>query len=112
MVARTDDLDQARATMGRSLAWHGHLFAAGESEAAGDIVNAVLLSSTVGVSATAPRRSWRQHRHVGRPQQGRGAGQSGHSADDEGKLAEALATYEAVYRTFEAMGRSSRWQRC
>ena len=42
MVARTDDLDQTRAAMGRSLAWRDHLFVAGEYEAADDIVNAVI----------------------------------------------------------------------
>ena len=41
MVARTDDMAQARAAMDRSLAWHDHLFAAGEYEAAGEIVTAV-----------------------------------------------------------------------
>ena len=105
MVARTDDLDQAHAAMGRSLAWHGHLFAAGEYEAASEIVTAV----------------WQVLDRWGERDRAkallRGCIETVESANkavaqsnlatllaEEGKLAEALATYEAVYRTFEALG--------
>ncbi len=41
MVARTDDMAQARGAMARALDWQRHLFAAGEVDAAEEIVNAV-----------------------------------------------------------------------
>lgn len=41
MVARTDNMGQARGAMAQALAWQGHLFAAGEVDAADDIVTTV-----------------------------------------------------------------------
>ena len=87
--------------------WRGsdHLFAAGEYEPAGEIVTAVYDILDRWGSATAPRRCCR--RASPRWKACNKAVAQGNLATllmDEGKLAEALATYEAVYRTFEAMG--------
>ena len=96
-------------------AWHGtrHLFAAGEYEAAGEIVTAVW-----DVLARWGERDRAKALLRGSIETLEGFNKAvaqGNLATllkDEGKLAEALATYEAVYRTFEAAGRAgSRWRR-
>ena len=95
----------ARAAMGRSLAWHTHLFAAGEYEAASDIVTAVFY-----ILARWGERDRAKALLRGSIETLEGANKAvaqGNLATllkDEGKLAEALATCEEVYRMFEAAG--------
>jgi tetratricopeptide (TPR) repeat protein len=104
MVARTDDLAQARAAMARALAWQHHLFAAADYEPAGEIVTAVydILDR------------WGQRDRAKALLRGSIATLAGFSLAvaqgnlanllmDEGKLDEALATYDAVYATFAAL---------
>ena len=107
-MARTDDMAQARAAMGRSLAWHEHLFAAGEYEAADDIVNAVWL--VLARWGERDRAKALLRGSIETLEGGNKAVAQGNLATllmDEGKLAEALATYEAVYRTFEERRRQA-----
>jgi tetratricopeptide (TPR) repeat protein len=102
LVARTDDMAQARVAMGRALAWRGHLFAAGVYEPAGEIVTAVWLilarwsqrdrAKALLAESVATLETF-----------GRAVAQGNLAAllADEGRLAEALAIVEAVYHTFE-----------
>ncbi len=91
--------------MGRALAWRDHLFAAGAHDAADDIVTAVWLvlarwgqrdrAKALLAQSIATREGFTR------------AVAQGNLASllmQEGRLAEALATYGAVYRTFEAAG--------
>jgi tetratricopeptide (TPR) repeat protein len=105
MVHRTDDLAQARAAMARALEWQHHLFAAGAYEAAGGIVTAVCeILARWGERDRAKallRGSIETLEGFGKAvAQGNLAG----LLQEEGKLKEALATYQEVYRTFEAVG--------
>ena len=104
MVARTDDMAQARGAMARALEWQHHLFAATEYEPADDIVNAIWLVLA----------RWGQRDRAKALLRGSIATLEGFSLavaqgnlasllKDEGKLDEALATYEAVYATFAAL---------
>jgi tetratricopeptide (TPR) repeat protein len=105
MVARTDDLAQARAAMARALEWQHHLFEAGDYKAAGEIVTAVW-----GILARWGERDRAKTLLHGMIDTWEGFGKAVAQANlatllkDEGKLDEALATYQAVYRTFEALG--------
>jgi tetratricopeptide (TPR) repeat protein len=105
IVACTDDMAQARAAMGRSLAWQEHLFAAGEYEAAAEIVMAV--HRILARWGERDRAKALLRGSIETLESGNKAVAQGNLATllrEEGKLAEALATYEAVYRTFEAAG--------
>jgi tetratricopeptide (TPR) repeat protein len=105
MVARTDDLGQARGAMARALEWHYHLFAAGEYQAAAEIVMAVWL-----VLHRWGERDRAKALSRGSIQTLEGGNQAVARMNlatllmDEGKLDEALATYQDMYRTFETMG--------
>ena len=114
MVARTDDLAAARGAMARALAWQRHLFAAGAVDAAGEIVTAVWL-----VLARWGQRDQAKgllRRSIASRAGGNQAVAQGNLANllmEEGKLAEALATHEAVYATFAALdgpGRGTKQQ--
>jgi tetratricopeptide (TPR) repeat protein len=104
MVARTDDLAQARAAMARALEWQHHLFAAGDFEAAGEIVTAVY-----DILARWGERDRAKALLRGMTDTWEGFGKAVAQSNlatllqDEGKLDEALVTYQEVYRTFEAL---------
>ena len=101
---QTQDMDRARWAMERALAWQEHLFQAGRFDAAGDIVTAVCACWRAGGSATWPRRLLR--RSIETLEGTNRAVAQGNLAtmlQDEGRLAEALATYERVYETFAAL---------
>jgi tetratricopeptide (TPR) repeat protein len=105
MVARTDDLAQARAAMDRALEWQHHLFASGAFEAAGEIVIAVY--DILARWGERDRAKALLRGSIETLEGGNKAVAQGNLATlltDEGKLDEALATYQAVYRTFEALG--------
>lgn len=104
MVRRTDDMAQARGAMTRALEWQHHLFAAGEFESAGEIVTAVY-----DILAR-----WGQRDRAKALLRGSIATLEGFNLavaqgnlatllKDEGKLDEALAMHEELYRTFEAL---------
>ena len=104
MVARTDDMAQARGAMARALDWQRHLFAAGEVDAADEIVIAVYdILARWGERDRAKgllRRSIDSLDGFGK------AVAQGNLATlllDEGKLAEALAIYEELYETFAVL---------
>jgi tetratricopeptide (TPR) repeat protein len=105
MVRRTDDLAQAHGAMARALEWQHHLFQAGEYEAAEGIVTAV-----VEVLARWGERDRAKALLRGSIETLEGfrlAVAQGNLATmlmDEGKLDQALATHQEVYRTFEALG--------
>jgi tetratricopeptide (TPR) repeat protein len=105
LVARTDDMGQARAAMGRALEWQHHLFAAEAYEAAKDIEGAVW-----AVLARWGERDRAKALLRGSIETLEGfdrAVAQGNLATllkDEGKLGEALATYQEIYRAFEALG--------
>jgi tetratricopeptide (TPR) repeat protein len=104
-VARSDDLAKADAAMGHSLEWYGHLFAAGEYEAANEIVFAV-----ISVLARWGERDRAKALLRGSIETLEGfskAAAQGNLATllrEEGKLVEALATHEEIYRTFQEAG--------
>jgi tetratricopeptide (TPR) repeat protein len=105
MVRRTDDLAQAHGAMDRALEWQHHLFAAGAYEAAGEIVTAVY-----DILARWGERDRAKALLRGMIDTWEGFGKAvaqGNLATllkDEGKLDEALAIHEELYRTFEALG--------
>jgi tetratricopeptide (TPR) repeat protein len=104
-VARTDDLPAAQAAMARALEWQHHLFAAGAYEAAGEIVTAVtdILARWGERDRTKAllRSSIETREGFG---QAVAQGNLATLLQNEGKLAEALAIHEELYRTFEAQG--------
>jgi tetratricopeptide (TPR) repeat protein len=105
MVARTDDLAQARAAMDRALEWQYHLFEAGDYEAASNIVTAVIL--VLDRWGERDRAKALLRVSIETLEGFSKAVAQGNLANlliDEGKLDEALATYQEVYRTFEALG--------
>jgi tetratricopeptide (TPR) repeat protein len=105
LVARTDDMGQARAAMARALEWQHHLFAAGAYESAGEIVTAVY--DILARWGERDRAKALLRGSIETLEGGDKAIAQGNLATllmDEGKLDEALATYQAVYRTFEALG--------
>jgi tetratricopeptide (TPR) repeat protein len=105
MVRRTDDLAQARAAMARALEWQHHLFEAGDYEAASDIVTAVV--EVLHRWGERDRAKALLRSSVETLEGGNKAVAQGNLATlllQEGKLDEALDTYQAVYRTFEALG--------
>ena len=105
MVARTDDLPQARGAMGRALAWRDHLFAAGAYDPADDIVNAVwAVLDRWGQRDRAKALLRESIATLEGPNQAVAQGNLASLLQDEGQLAEALATYEAVYQTFQEAG--------
>ena len=104
MVARTDDMGQARGAMARALAWQGHLFAAGEVDAAGEIVTAVYaILARWGERDRAKGLLRRSIASLEGVNQAVAQGNLATLLQDEGKLAEALATYQEVYETFAAL---------
>lgn len=104
MTAQTDDMNQARAAMDRALRWHAHLFAAEAYDPADEIVNAVY-----DILAR-----WGERDRAKALLRGSIATREGFAKAvarmnlatllmQEGHLDEALATYEDVYATFEAL---------
>jgi tetratricopeptide (TPR) repeat protein len=105
MVARTDDLAQARGAMDRALEWQHHLFEAGDYEAADDIVNAV--HDILARWGERDRAKALLRGSIDTREGGNKAVAQGNLANllmEEGKLDEALAIHEELYRTFEALG--------
>jgi len=104
-VVQTDNMAAARFAMARALEWQYHLFAAGAYEAAGDIVGAV-----IEILARWGERDRAKALLRGSIEMLEGFRKAIAQANlatllkDEGKLDEALATYQEVYRTFEAVG--------
>lgn len=104
-VARTDDMAQARGAMARALEWQHHLFAAGEFEPAGEIVTAVYDILARWGQRDRAKALLRGSIATLEGTFGLAVAQGNLATllTDEGKLDEALATYEAVYATFEAL---------
>jgi len=103
-VRQTRDLDIALASMARALEWHHHLFAAEAYEAADDIVNAVWGILNRWVQRDRAKALLRES--IATLEGFNKAVAQGNLATMliyEDKLDEALATYEAVYQTFEAL---------
>jgi hypothetical protein len=113
MVRRIDHLGQAKGAMARALEWQYHLFAAGEYKAAGAIVTAVWAILDRWGERDRAKALLRSSIDT-RDGFGKAVAQGNLATllKDEGKLTEALATYEAVYRIFEPLGPNSRWRRC
>jgi tetratricopeptide (TPR) repeat protein len=108
MVHRTDDLAQARAAMARALEWQHHLFEAGDYEAADDIVNAVsAILDRWGERDRAKALLRGSIETLEGPNKAVAQGNLANLLQDEGKLDEALATHQELYRTFEAMDAKS-----
>jgi tetratricopeptide (TPR) repeat protein len=104
MVHRTDDLAQARAAMARALEWQHHLFKAGAYKAAGEIVTAVW--DILARWGERDRTKALLHGSIATLEGPNKAVAQGNLAAllmEEVQLDEALATYQEVYRTFEAM---------
>ncbi len=104
MVARTDDLAQARGAMARALEWQHHLFAACDYEAADDIVNAVwAILSRWGERDRAKALLRGSIDTLEGFSKAVAQGNLATLLLQEGKLDEALATYQEVYCTFESL---------
>ena len=104
-VRRADDLALARNAMSRALEWQHHLFQAGDNDAAGEIATAVFdILARWGERDRAKallRGSIATREGFGKAV---AQGNLANLLSEEGKLAEALATYEEINRTFEAHG--------
>ncbi len=103
-VARTDDMPAARAAMQRALAWQQHLFAAGQADAAGEIVIAAYDILARWGQRDAAKALLR--RSIDTLEGGNRAAAQGNLATllkDEGHLQAVLQTYEQVYQTFDAL---------
>jgi len=104
-VGQTQDMGRARWAMNRALAWQNHLFLAGQADAAGEIVTAVYdVLARWGQRDAAKallRRSIDSREGFARAV---AQGNLATLLKDEGRLAEALATYEQAYQTFAVLG--------
>ena len=101
---QTEDMDHARQAMNRALAWQNHLFLAGQADAAGQIVIAVYYVLARWGQRDAAKALLR--RTIDSLEGFARAVAQGNLATllkNEGRLAEALATYEQVYQTFAAL---------
>jgi tetratricopeptide (TPR) repeat protein len=102
---QTQDMARAHWAMERALAWQSHLFQAGWFDAAGEIVTAVCdVLARWGqrdLSKGLLRRSIETLEGLNRAV---AQGNLAVMLQEEGHLAEALATYEQVYQTFAAQG--------
>lgn len=103
-VARTDDIPAARIALGPALEWQHHLFTAGQFDPAGELVTAVY-----DILARWGERDRAKALLRGSIETLEGFGKTvaqGNLANllsEQGNLAEALVTYDAVYRTFEQL---------
>ena len=120
MVARTDDMGQARGAMARALAWQGHLFAAGEVDAAVEIVTAVIASpGPLGRARPRQRAAAPQHCLAGGGQPGCGPGQPGDAAPTGGQAGGGVGNLPGSVRNLRRPGCQTadggcaecRWQR-
>jgi len=103
MVRQTQDMAQARGALAQALAWQRHLFAAGEVGAAGNIVTAVVeVLARWGQRDQAKALLRRSIDSLAADPFAQAAAQGNLATllKGEGKLDEALATYQAVYETF------------
>lgn len=110
LVKQTHDMGQARGAVARALVWQRHLFAAGAVDAADDIVNATW--STLSRWGERDRAKGLLRRSID-SLEGDDPIRAGNRAVarmnlatmlmEEGKLDEALATYQAVYETFATL---------
>ena len=107
LVAQTNDMGQARGAMARALDWQRHLFAAGEVDGGGgDCDGRLRHPGPLGRARPRQRAAAPQHCLAGRDEHKSKAVAQGNLATmlkDEGKLDEALATYQDVYETFAAL---------
>jgi tetratricopeptide (TPR) repeat protein len=104
-VHATDEMTQSRAAMDRALAWRDHLFAAGVYDPSGEIVTAIWL--ILDRWGQRDRAKALLAESIATLEGGNKAVAQTNLASlmiDEGKLAEALTTYEAVYQTFQESG--------
>lgn len=104
MVKQTQDIDFARDAMAQALAWQGHLFAAGEVNAAGDIVIAV--QSILVRWGEIDRVKGLLRRNIASQEGSRKAIAQGNLANlfkTGGELVEALTIYHEIYETFAAI---------
>ena len=103
-VAQTDDLAQARGAMDRALEWQHHLFQAGDYEAAGEIVTAVWeILDRWGERDRAKALLRGSIETLEGSSKAVAQGNLATLLMEEGKLDEALETYEEIYRTFEVL---------
>ncbi len=108
LVAQTNDMGQAQGGMARALDWQRHLFAAGEVDAAGEIVTATWdILARWGERDRAKGLLRRSIASLAGDEHGfaKAAAQGNLATllQQEGKLDEALATYQDVYETFAAL---------
>jgi tetratricopeptide (TPR) repeat protein len=105
MVARTDDLAQARVAMDRALEWQHHLFAAGAYEAAESIVNAVYdILARWGERDRAKALLRGSIETQEGPNKAVAQGNLASLLSKEGKLDEALEMYEAGLDFYRQIG--------
>jgi len=104
LVARTDDLPAAHNALARALQWQAQLFKAGQYEAASDIVTAVcLVLNRWGERDRAKALLQGSIHSLEGPNKAVAQGNLASLLIEEGRLVEALATYEQVYTTFAAL---------
>ena len=105
IVGQTKDMAAAQAAMAAALEWHHHLFHARRYKEAGEIVNAIYdVLDRQGQRDAAKGLLWMSIETLEGFDKAVVQGNLATLLKNEGKLDEALATYEKVYRTFEAEG--------
>jgi tetratricopeptide (TPR) repeat protein len=104
LTHQTQDMARARAAMERALAWQEHLFQADRFDAADDIVNAAWgVLALWGQPDLAKGLLRRGIETLEGPNRAVARMNLATMLRQEGRLAEALATYEQVYQTFAAL---------
>jgi tetratricopeptide (TPR) repeat protein len=105
LARQTQDIGRARWVVETGLLWRGHLFAARRWEETHDVVNVVWLVLNRWGQRDLAKSLLRES--IATLEGGNKAVAQGNLATllkDEGRLDEALATYEEVYHTFEELG--------
>jgi tetratricopeptide (TPR) repeat protein len=105
LTHQTQDMARARAAVERALAWQEHLFQADRFDAAGEIVTAVYDVLARWGQRDLAKGLLRRSIETRKDDLARAAAQGNLATllQQEGRLAEALATYEQVYQTFVAL---------
>lgn len=104
MVAQTDGMGQARSAMAQAVEWQRHLFAAGEVEAANNLVNTIWpVLESWGERDRAKGLLHHSIASLTGPNQAVARSNLATMLWQEGKLVEALKIHQAVYETFAAL---------
>lgn len=104
-VSQMQDMNRAGWSMGRALHWQHHLFQAGQIDAAGQLVTALIPTLARWGQRDSAKALLRRSIESREDALGRAGAQMNYATllQDEGRLAEALSIYEQVYQVFVAV---------